>query len=80
MSFLNSGDVENSVLITFPWFIRLISKTLELKPYELRFIADPDGKRIRRLLWAAFNPSEADSKDVEEMLLLLKALRGNGKV
>ncbi len=72
-SLLNSGDVENSVLIAFPWFIRLISKAFELKPQELRSIADPDRRGIRRLLWAAFNPSEADRKDVEEILLLLRA-------
>ncbi|HIE22820.1 MAG TPA: hypothetical protein EYP68_01150 [Candidatus Korarchaeota archaeon] len=72
-SLLNSGDVENSVLIIFPWFIRMISKALELKPRDLRSIADPNGKGIRRLLWAAFNPSEADNRDLEEIFLLLES-------
>ncbi len=69
---LNSGDIKNCILALFPWFIRLISKSLEVRPHELRSISDPQGEGIKRLIWAAINPSEATRTDAHRMLLVLE--------
>ena len=78
---LESGDVESSILMVFPWFIRLLSQYLDIKPHELRYIGDSEGGGISRLIWAALNPSEAGDFDAREMLAVLRdAIGYRGKV
>ncbi len=76
---LDSGDIENCILLLFPCFIRFLSRILGIRPHELRSIGEPKGKGIKRLIWAALNPSEATKLDAERIILLLESMEGNGR-
>ena len=78
-AFLDSGDVENCILLLFPCFIRFLSRILGLRPHELRSIGEPQGNGIKRLIWAALNPSEATRLDAERIILVLESTEGNGR-
>ncbi len=71
---LDSGDIENCILMVLPWFIRLLSKSLEMRPYELRSLCDPQREGVRRLIWAVLNPPEGNRNDAEEILLILESM------
>jgi len=74
---LDSGDIEDCVLTLFPWFIKFLSRCLELKPHELRSIGKSNGEGIERLVWAALNPSRATRLDAEGMILMLESLKNS---
>ena len=76
---LDSGDVENCILLLFPCFIRFLSRVLGLRPHELRSIGEPQGNGIKRLIWAALNPSEATRLDAERIILVLESTECNGR-